>query len=120
MELNCCLCEVNRAMQRSTARLVLLIADGERYGAIRNKLDYDINFIARWKSRFIAEGLAGLYSRHVGRAAHKLNERLKAVFLNGRHRESPQMAQLTGRVAVAMELGDVSHMTIARVWANTP
>jgi hypothetical protein len=56
MELNCCLCEVNRAMQRSTARLVLLIADGERYGAIRDKLDCDINFIARWKSRFIAEG----------------------------------------------------------------
>jgi hypothetical protein len=52
------------AAQARRARLILLLADGERSGLIRDRLDCDTNFIGRWKSRFVAERLAGLYSRH--------------------------------------------------------
>ncbi len=55
------------AAQGRRARLILLRADGERYGLIRNKLDCDTNFIARWKIRFVDERVAGLYSPQGGR-----------------------------------------------------
>jgi hypothetical protein len=48
----------------------LLIAYGERHGVMREKLDCDTSFISRWKHRFLAECLAGLYSRHAGRVAY--------------------------------------------------
>ena len=35
------------AAQARRARLILLLANGERYGSIREKLDCDTNFIAR-------------------------------------------------------------------------
>ena len=35
------------AAQARWARLILLLADGERYGLIRDKLDCDTNLIAR-------------------------------------------------------------------------
>ena len=107
------------AAQARRARLILLLADGERYGLIRDKLDCDTNFIARWKSRFVAERLAGLYSRHSGRMPAGQRTDRRRAFLNGRHRESQRMALLTGAVAnCRWQLGDVSHMTIARVWAK--
>src|SRR5262245_66352211 len=66
------------AAQARRARLILLLADGERYGLIRDKLDCDTNFIARWKSRFVGQGLAGLYSRHCGKAPSPGSERQEA------------------------------------------
>src|SRR5512132_1042650 len=63
------------AAQARRARLILLLADGERHGLIRDKLDCDTNFIARWKSRFVAEGLAGctpaIVEKRLGRPANK-------------------------------------------------
>lgn len=59
----------------------LLLADGERYGLIRDKLDCDTNFIARWKSRFVGECLAGPYSRHAGRPPRQGSERQEARIL---------------------------------------
>ena len=53
------------------ARLILLLAQGKSYLTIRRLLGCNANFISRWKSRFEAERLAGLYSRHSGRAAEK-------------------------------------------------
>jgi transposase len=78
--------------QARRARLILLLADGEFYGLIRKKLDCDTNFIARWKGRFEAERLAGLYSRHAGRAARKGSERQEAVFFSGPPKESQPTA----------------------------
>jgi hypothetical protein len=63
------------AAQARRARLILLLADRECYGLIREKLDCDTNFIVRWKSRFVSERLAGLYSRHAGRAPEQRSER---------------------------------------------
>src|ERR1019366_7176261 len=48
------------------ARLILLLAQGKSYLTIRQLLGCNPNYISRWKGRFEAERLAGLYSRHSG------------------------------------------------------
>jgi len=42
------------------ARLILLLAQGQSYLAIRQVLGCNANYISRWKGRFEAERLAGL------------------------------------------------------------
>src|SRR5215471_18506868 len=105
--------------QERRARLILLLADGERYGLIRDKLDCDTNFIARWKSRFVGQGLAGLYSRHCGKAPSPGSERQEARILKWTTQRKPAdgSTHWSSR-KLSLELGDVSHMTIARVWAK--
>jgi transposase len=107
------------AAQARRARLILLIADGERYGAIGEKLGCDTNFIARWKKRFLIERLAGLYSRHTGRVTPPQSERKQARILKWTLQKKPSdgSTHWSGR-KLALELGDVSHMTIARVWSK--
>ena len=107
------------AAQARRARLILLLADGERSGLIRDRLDCDTNFIGRWKSRFVAERLAGLYSRHSGRMPDKGSERQEARILKWTTQRKPEDGSThwsSRKLSVA--LGDVSHMTIARVWAK--
>ena len=71
------------------ARLILLIEAGERFNVIRSKLDCDTNFIARWNGRFLAQGVAGLFSRHVGRAPDKNSERKEARILRWTIQKKP-------------------------------
>ena len=107
------------AAQARRAWLILLLADGERSGLIRDRLDCDTNFIGRWKSRFVAERLAGLYSRHSGRMPDKGSERQEARILKWTTQRKPEDGSThwsSRKLSVA--LGDVSHMTIARVWAK--
>src|SRR5712692_5685071 len=59
------------------ARLILLLAQGKSYLTIRQQLGCNPNYISSWKGRFEAGRLAGLYSRHRGRA-------LEPGFWNGR------------------------------------
>src|SRR4029078_5496905 len=63
------------------ARLILLIEAGERFYVILSKLERDTNFIARWKSLFVTERVAGLSSRYRGRAPHKDSEHREARIL---------------------------------------
>ena len=107
------------AAQARRARLIVMVADGERYGVIRQKLGCDTNFIARWVGRFVAERLAGLYLRHSGRGAAPHSERQEARILRWTLQKKPAEGSThwSGR-KLAMQLGDVSHMTVARVWAK--
>jgi transposase len=107
------------AAQARRARLILLLADGERYGSIREKLDCDTNFIARWKSRFVGERLAGLYSRHAGRAPGRGSERQEARILKWTTQRKPVdgSTHWSSR-KLSAQLGDVSHMSVARVWTK--
>ena len=50
------------AEQVRQARLLLMLAEGKSYGAIRQALGCNANYISRWKGRFIAERLGGMYS----------------------------------------------------------
>ena len=58
--------------QSRRARLILLLTEGAKWIAIGDKLGCDTRFISRWRGRFIAERLAGLFSRHAGRASYKV------------------------------------------------
>ena len=72
--------QVVSVAQSRRARLILLLAQGAKWVSIREKLGCDTRFISRWRGRFIAERLAGLFSRHAGRGG-KVDERLEAKIL---------------------------------------
>ena len=105
--------------QSRRARLILLLAEGAKWVSIREKLGCDTRFISRWRGRFIAERLAGLFSRHAGRASYKVDERLEAKILAWTTKRKPAdgSTHWSSR-KLAGELGGVSHMTVARVWAK--
>src|ERR1700687_4931954 len=63
------------------ARLILLLEQGKSYLAIRQVLRCTPSYISRWKGRFEAERLAGLYSHHRGRAVEKRTPALEAKIL---------------------------------------
>jgi transposase len=71
------------------ARLILLLAQGQSYLAIRHVLGCNANYISRWKGRFEAERLAGLYSHHPGRAVEKRTPALEARILEWTRRAAP-------------------------------
>jgi transposase len=77
------------AAQSRRARLILLLAEGATWMSIRDKLDCDTRFISRWRGRFIVERLAGLFSRHTGRASYKVDERVEAKILAWTSRRKP-------------------------------
>src|ERR1700739_1076405 len=71
------------------ARLILLLAQGKSYLAICQVLGCNPNYICRWKGRFKAERLAGLYSHHRGRAVEKRTPALEARILEWTRRPAP-------------------------------
>ena len=97
------------------ARLMLLLAQGESYLAIRQVLGCNPNYISRWKGRFEVERLAGLYSHHPGRAVEKRTPALEAKILEWTRRASPDGSTHWSSRKLAQHLG-VRHMMVARVW----
>lgn len=109
-----------RADSARHARLVLLLAEGLTWAEIRAKLDCNDSFISRWSKRFETERLAGLFSRHAGRERYKVTERLEARVLAWTTKRKPAdgSTHWSSR-KLAAELGaDISHMTVARIWAK--
>src|SRR6202795_240053 len=97
------------------ARLILLLAQGKPYLAIRHILGCNPNYISRWKGRFEAERLAGLYSHHPGRAVEKRTPALEARILEWTRRPPADGSTHWSSRKLAQHLG-VSHMMVARVW----
>src|SRR5271156_4188898 len=97
------------------ARLILLLAQGKSYLTIRQLLGCNANYISRWKGRFEAERLAGLYSRHRGRVVEKRTPALEARILEWTRRPVPDGSTHWSSRKLAQHLG-VSHMMVARVW----
>src|SRR5271169_6170308 len=97
------------------ARLILLLAQGKSYLAIRQVLGCNPNYISRWKGRFEVERLAGLYSHHPGRAVEKRTPALEARILEWTRRAAPDGSTHWSSRKLAQQLG-VSHMMVARVW----
>ncbi len=77
------------AEQVRQARLLLMLSDGKSYSAIRQALGCNANYISRWKGRFKAERLGGLYTRHPGRAVEKRTPVLEARILEITRRPPP-------------------------------
>lgn len=106
-----------RAEDARRARLILLLAEGDTWAAIRDKLGCSDTFINRWSKRFQAERLAGLYSRHAGKAPEKLTPKLEARILDATRRAPKDGATHWSTRRLAAALG-ISHMMVARVWAK--
>jgi transposase len=91
------------------------LAQGQSYLAIRHVLGCNANYISRWKGRFEAERLAGLYSHHPGRAVEKRTPALEARILEWTRRAAPDGSTHWSSRKLAQHLG-ISHMMVARVW----
>lgn len=104
-----------RAEDVRRARLILMVAEGQSYSAIQAALNCDRSYVSRWKGRFLAARLAGLYSRHPGRAVEKRTPKLEARILAWtRGRPADGSTHWSSR-KLAKQLG-ISHMMVARVW----
>ena len=105
-----------RADDARRARLILLLASGHTWEEIREKLDCNDAFIARWSRRFGQERLAGLFSRHAGQGPSTLTAQLEARILEWTLKRKPgDGATHWSTRKLAEQLG-LSHMMIARVW----
>jgi len=109
-----------RADSARRARLILLLADGLTWAQIRDKLDCSDNYIARWSKRFAEDRLAGLFSRYAGRQRYKVTDRLEARVLAWTTKRKPAdgSTHWSTRKLAAELGGDISHMTVARIWAK--
>src|SRR5437899_3485505 len=108
-----------RADSARHARLILLLAEGRTWAEIRAKLDCSDSYIDRWSKRFATDRLAGLFARYAGRERYKVTDRIEARVLawTTKHKPTDGSTHWSSR-KLATELGDISHMTVARIWAK--
>jgi transposase len=104
-----------RADDVRRARLILMLAEGQPYTAIQQALACNASFITRWKARFAAERLAGLYARHRGKAVATRTPKLEAKILERTRRPPRDGSTHWSTRKLAKELR-VPHMMVARVW----
>ena len=105
-----------RADDARRARLILLLDAGETWAAIRDKLDCNDSFIDRWSKRYVAERLAGLFSRHAGQDASRLTPQLEARILEWTVKRKPTDASTHWSLRKLADQLGISHMMVARVW----
>lgn len=99
------------------ARLLMMLDEGVSWSAISAQLPCTADYIGRWKGRFEAERLGGLYARHRGRVPADDAARLEArVLAWTRKRPSDGSTHWSTR-KLAAALG-ISHMMVARIWAK--
>jgi transposase len=110
-----------RADSARRARLVLLLAEGCTWAEIRTKLDCANSYISRWSKRFDTEQLAGLFARHAGREHYKVTDRLEARVLAWTTKRKPAdgSTHWSSRRLAAELGGEISHMTVTRIWPST-
>ena len=108
-----------RADSARHARQILLLAEGLTWAEIRSKLGCSDSFVDRWSKRFIEGRLAGLFPRHTGRERYKVTDRIEARVLarTTKHKPADGSTHWSTRKLAAELGGDISHMTIARIWA---
>src|ERR1700752_4273166 len=95
------------------ARLILLLAQGKSYLAIRQVLGCNPNYVSRWKGLFEAERRAGLSSHPPGRAVEKRTPALEARILEWTRRPAADGSTHWSSRKLARHLG-ISHMMVAR------
>ena len=104
-----------RAEDARRARLILMLAEGDSWDEVCDKLDCARGFIARWRKRFLDERLAGMYSRHRGQTAKRLTPQLEARILKATQKDPTDGSTHWSTRRLAETLG-ISHMMVARVW----
>ena len=104
-----------RADDARIARMLLLLADGSSYLDVQREVDCSAPFISKWKQRFLAERLAGLYARHEGRPVQVLTPRMEARILAWTQKPPTDGSTHWSTRRLAKKLG-VHHMMVARTW----
>jgi transposase len=105
-----------RADEARRARLILLLDSGHTWAAIRDKLDCTDSFIDRWSKRFLAERLAGLFSRHAGQLPTTLTPAVEARILEWSVKRKPPDGSTDWSTRKLGAHLSISHMMVARVW----
>ena len=118
--------EVVRAMARSRsakaadvkrARLIMMLDEGVSWSMISAQLPCTADYISRWKGRFEAERLGGLYARHRGRAVAKDAARVEARVLAWTKKPPTDGSTHWSTRKLGAVLG-ISHMKVERIWAK--
>ena len=104
-----------RAEEARRAELILGLAAGESYSVLQLRLGCARQYVARWKGRFLAERLAGLYSRHRGRQPVRRTAALEAKILEATRRKPADGSTHWSTRRLGAHLG-ISHSMVARVW----
>ena len=99
------------------AKVILRLAAGQSYRTIMRQEGCGQDFVARWKERFRAERLAGLYARHRGKIVSEKVIRQEAKILNATKQPPPDGSTHWSTRKLARHL-DVSHSRVARVWTR--
>ena len=99
------------------ARVILRLAMREPYQRIMLLEGCGSEFITRWKKRFEAERLAGLYARHRGRIVSDKVVSQEAKILSATQQAPADGSTHWAARKLARHLG-VSHSRVARVWAR--
>lgn len=104
-----------RADLAQRARAVLLLADGMSYAEITAKVGWSSATIAKWKRRFEADRLAGLWGRHKGSKPRLRTPQLEARILNWTRKPPPSGATQWSTRSLAKHL-KIPHTLVQRVW----
>lgn len=106
-----------RAGDALRAKVILLLAEGRSYRDIQAQLVCSQDVIRRWRGRFVADGVAGLYPRHQGRKRAPEAEQVEARILSATRQPPPDGSTHWSCRKLARHL-DLPHMRVARVWAR--
>jgi len=104
-----------RAEDHRRARLILLLDAGRPYTEIQEILSCGATYVSRWKQRFLAGRIGGLFSRHPGRAVQKGRPQLEARILAWTRRKPTDGSTHWSVRKLAQQLG-LPKTTVARVW----
>ena len=99
------------------AKVILRLAAGQSFRTIMRQEGCGQDFVARWKERFQAERLAGLYARHRGKIVSENVIRQEAKILDATKQPPPDGSTHWSTRKLARHL-DVSHSRVARVWTR--
>jgi transposase len=98
------------------ARMILMLAEGRSYAEIQERLQTTAPTIARWKKRFLAQGVAGLFEQHhPGQKPRVLTAKLQARVLEATRRKPKDGSTHWSVRKLAAEL-QVSKDAVHRIW----
>jgi len=97
------------------AKLILMLAQGASFSAIKRQLQTTAPTIIRWKQRFLQSGLDGLDTYHPGQKATLLTPALRARILSATRKKPSDGSTHWSCPKLATALG-VSKDAVHRVW----
>jgi transposase len=97
------------------ARLILMLAEGASFSAIKRQLRTTAPTIIRWKVRFLSSGIDGLDTRHPGQSATVLTPALRARILSVTRKKPSDGSTHWSCRKLAVALG-VSKDAVHRTW----